>query len=119
MPLSSGNDRTPRTRPRRNPFHPVLLAAGAAFFMAACSYTVLYIKQWSAGTEASRIVIEQHPWLALVDRYGETLLATTLAILTVAVLADVLWEHRRSRNVGTTAVSVPDRIQEDRGDSCS
>lgn len=119
MTLHSGNDRGLTTRPRRNPFHPILLAAGAAFVMAACSYTVLYIKQWSAEAEASLMVIEQHPWLALVDRHGEMLLATALAILTVVSLADFLWEYRRNRNVDTTAVSVSDRIQEGHGDSSS
>ena len=109
-------DRAPGTRRDRNPFHPLLLAAGVAFVMAACSYSVLYIKQLSAGAEASAIAIEQHPWLALFDRHGEMLLVATLAILAVAVLADFLWEYERSGSVNTQAVIEPDQIQDDSGD---
>ena len=107
-------DRATGKRRHRNPFHPILLAAGVAFAMAACSYSVLYIKQLSAGAEASLLVIEQHPWLALLDRHGEMLLVAALAILAVAALADFLWECERRGD--TKAVIKPDQIQDDSGD---
>ncbi len=111
-------DRATGPRRDRNPFHSILLAAGVAFVMAACSYSVLYIKQLSAGAgaEASAMAIQQHPWLALFDRHGEMLLVATLAILAVAVLADFLWEHGRSGSVHPQAVIEPDQIQDDSGE---
>jgi hypothetical protein len=114
MGSPTGTDRTTGTRRDRNPFHPILLAAGVAFVMAACSYSVLYIKQLTAEAEASLLVIEQHPWLALLDRHGEMLLAAALAILAVAALADFLWECERRGNA--QAVIEPDQIQDDSGE---
>jgi hypothetical protein len=81
----------PSSFQRRNPFHPLLLATGAAFALAACSYCVMILKQRAAGAEWQSSLAAD-PWLAWMDRHGGALLVTALAMLAAVALADFLWE---------------------------
>lgn len=90
----------------RNPFHPVLLATGSAFALAACSYCVMILKQLAARAE-SQSSPAADPWLAWMDRHGGTMLATALAMLAAAALADFLWETLRARRHDDSTVNNP------------
>jgi hypothetical protein len=88
----------------RNPFHPLLLAAGAAFALAACSYCVMILKQRAAGAEWQSSLAAD-PWLAWMDRHGGTLLVTALAMLAAAALADFLWETLNASRYDNSTVN--------------
>lgn len=121
MTCPNGNHQGPPIRRYRNPFHFIVLAAGAAFVMVACSYSVLYIKQGSARAEGALDAIEQHPWLAFMDQHGELMLVATLVVLTIAVAADCWWENGlstsgRKKNANTKMGTETEQMQENSGD---
>jgi quercetin dioxygenase-like cupin family protein len=89
----TGREPSPNDPRPRNPFHKIVLAAGAALVMAACSYSVVYVKQQASGAGRPVLPADESPWWELVDRHGGTLLATALVMLAAAALADFLWEY--------------------------
>jgi quercetin dioxygenase-like cupin family protein len=97
MPRLTRREPPPNVRRHRNPFHTIVLAAGAALVMAACSSSVVSVKQLASGAGRPVIRADEAPWLALVDRHGGTLLATALGMLAAAAFADFLWEYAPSR----------------------
>ncbi len=97
MRCLTGREPPPSDRRPRNPFHKIVLAAGAALVMAACSYSVVYVKQQASGAGQPVLPADAAPWWALVDRHGGVLLATALVMLAAAALADFLWEYASTR----------------------
>jgi len=70
----------------------VVLAAGVAFALTACSFGLMHLKQLRA-TMARQPSLAEDPWLMLLDRHGGLMLSISLTALMLAAAADVVWEY--------------------------
>jgi quercetin dioxygenase-like cupin family protein len=93
MPRWTRHEPPPSDRRHRNPFHKIVLAAGAVLVLAACSTSVVYVKQQAFGAGRPVILDDQGPWWTLVEQHGATLLAISLVMLAAAAGADFFWEY--------------------------
>jgi quercetin dioxygenase-like cupin family protein len=106
MPCSTKGEPPPIDRRHRNPFHKIVLAAGAGLVLVACSTTVVYVKQQASGAARHVTLDDQGPWWTLVERHGGTLLAISLVVLAAAAGADILWEYASTQKRRSLAMKV-------------
>ncbi|MCH5373960.1 MAG: hypothetical protein JJ992_08290 [Planctomycetes bacterium] len=98
----------------RNPFHPFVLGAGAAFALTACTCVVVYARK-NAATTTGRPTATGDPWLALLDRHCGLVLSIALAVLLIAALADVVWEYLLGRAANPDGAADNDSSELDKG----
>jgi hypothetical protein len=78
------------SRPRRNPFYPLLGIVGVVFTITAMSYCLSVLRGVRPETAANR---GSHPIEKLMDRHGTVILAAELAILAVATIGAIAVDH--------------------------
>jgi hypothetical protein len=77
------------SRPRRNPFYPLLGIVGFLFTITASSYCLFVLR----GIRPEGLAAAPHPLERLMDRHGVALLAGQLAVLAVATFGAVALDH--------------------------
>ena len=78
-------------RPRTNPFYALLGIVGFAFTITASSYCLSVLRGIRPATAAEEAA--PHPLEELMDRHGTMLLAGQLAVLAVATIGAVAFDH--------------------------
>jgi len=84
-----------------NPFYSLLVAVGIAFAISACAYGVMTVKMLQPAG-AAEVREAEGGLLAIMDRWGMTILLAELgmlAVLTVAAIGtDEYWTNRTKEN---------------------
>ena len=99
-----------------NPFYPVLVLVGILFTLTACSYFVMAMRADKDPATALREIESGQGFVAMMDRYGVTMMAVELAVLAVATVAamgtDEYWQ-RRGKSLPNASVSTKTKVDAD------
>lgn len=79
-----------------NPFYVLLILAGIAFVLTACTYAVVMVR----GLNPASVDEPSHGLIAFMDRRGMTLMLVELAVLAVGTFGAIGTENYWSRANG-------------------